>query len=691
MKANENKIQAFLSKPDTQFVIPVYQRNYDWTQKQCKQLIDDILEVGRSEDLHAHFIGSIVYTHQGVYTTSDVQKLVVIDGQQRLTTLLLIYVVLRNVAKVVDDKRLVSKINKTYLMNEFANQEADKLKLRPTDNNLRVLNMLVDNKMEDYQLHSRLIDNYNYFVERITEENYKTIQQGLAKLMFVEISLERGKDDPQRIFESLNSTGLELSQADLIRNYILMGLEPSEQNRIYQTYWEVIEQLAKEVISHESKVSDFIRDYLTLENKKIPAKKRVYEEFKRKYPITYLQEDKQQYAKLEEELVNIKKMAKHYNKLLNPTNEPDKYIRKLLQYIHKLEVNVSFPFLMKVYDDYAENIIDKDTFIEVLNLVQSFTWRRFIVGLPTNALNKIFMNLYEKVKTQHYLFSIQKALLEKSGTQRFPRDKEIIEELKIKDFYNIQSKNRTYYLERLENFDNKEPVRIEGNNDITIEHIFPRNPSKNWQTDLSEEEFKFIEENYVNTIANLTLSGNNGKLSNKSFVEKRDLPKAGYADSRLWLNKYLAGLDKWDRKAIEKRCELITKRTLEIWKYPNIDIEVDTNPEVNIFEVEDPTGKQIEYAVFYSEKIVEKNVKDFYVKILQKLFELRPELFFNTSLAVDLKIVKNSQKEKLSQPAFFNGSYHVETHLRSSAKFDNLKKALTVFDLEDELLIKYAD
>ncbi|MGN6604723.1 MAG: DUF262 domain-containing protein [Ginsengibacter sp.] len=545
MKANETKVEDFLSSNKTQFVIPVYQRNYDWTIGQCKQLLDDILDVGSSTKMNAHFIGSIVYVHDDVYQTSRIKELTIIDGQQRLTTLTLIYLVLYRLAKEVDNDSLVDEITETYLINKYASEE-EKLKLRPTDNNDRALKYLLrGDSEEDYNDFSKIIDNFNYFKGRISQENYDVVLNGLSKLMFVEVSLDRDKDNPQRIFESLNSTGLELAQADLIRNYILMGLDRKKQTKIYQNYWEVIEKLAKDETLNVSRVSDFIRDYLTLENKKIPNKGKVYVEFKEKYPTSSLEE-------LEQNLAGIKSLVKYYNKLINPAKEVDKEIRLQLEYINRLEINVAYPFLMKVYEDYSNSIIDKSTFVKILELVQSFTWRRFILGLPTNALNKIFMNLYDKVDKENFLFSIQKSLLQRTGVQRFPKNTELVDALKVKDVYNIKSKNRTYLLERLENYDNKEPVLIDGNDDITIEHIFPQNPDPKWKVDLNAVEFAYIKENYLNTIANLTLSGNNGRLGNKSFLSKRDLKDAGYKDSRLWLNRYLATIDKWDISEIEK-------------------------------------------------------------------------------------------------------------------------------------------
>jgi len=513
MKANETKVQKFLANNETQFVIPVYQRNYDWTNKQCERLLKDIFYVGSDDKMSAHFIGSIVFIHDDVYSTAGISELTIIDGQQRLTTITLIYLVLYQLAKSMGDEKLGDKIMETYLINKYAEEE-EKLKLRPTDNNDKALKYLLRNdNTEIFPSYSKLIDNFNYFKNNITEENYQIVFQGLSKLMFVEISLDKNNDNPQRIFESLNSTGLDLSQADLIRNYILMGLNRRDQNKIYQNYWEIIEKLAKDETSNESKVSDFIRDFLTLKNKKIPNKGNVYFEFKDKYPISSIED-------LENVLSQIKKLATPYNKLLNPKNESDKEIQKQLEYINQLEINVAYPFLMKVYEDFDNNVIDKTTFIEILNLIQSFTWRRFIVGLPTNALNKIFMYLYDKVKPTNYLHSIQEWLLQRSGSQRFPRDTEITNALKEKDVYGINSRNRTYFLERLENYQNREYVKI---GDLTVEHIFPQNPDPNWKIELEAEEYSFIEKNYTHIIGNITLSGNNGKLGNKSFIEKRDM------------------------------------------------------------------------------------------------------------------------------------------------------------------------
>ncbi len=687
MKANEINLNRFLSQSDTQFVIPVYQRNYDWSQSQCKQILDDILEIGTNSKMNAHFIGSIVYVHDDDYSVSGIRELTIIDGQQRLTTLTLIYLAVYELARNLGNESLVNRIHETYLINKFALDE-EKLKLRPTESNDRALKYLLrGDTNEEYQDYSRLIDNFNYFKSRILEENYEVVLSGISKLMFVEISLNRDTDNPQRIFESLNSTGLELSQADLIRNYILMGLQRKSQNRIYENYWDHIEQLAKDEAANKSKVSDFIRDYLTIKNKKIPNKNKVYHEFKEKYPTSTVKT-------LEKNLKPIKKSAQHYSKLINPSHEPDQNIRIQLRYINRLEINVAYPFLLKVYDDYSTSKISKLTFVEIMELIQSFVWRRFVIGLPTNALNKIFMRLYEDAKPPDYLASIQLSLLRKKGNQRFPRNTEVVNALREKDMYGIKPKNRVYFLERLENHDNKEAVKIEGNNDITIEHIFPQNPEPKWKLELGEKHYNFIKENYLNTIANLTLSGNNGKLGNKVFLTKKEMnidgKEQGYKYSRLWLNRYLAEVDKWDKDTIEERFEIIKERFLSIWVFPDIDTEQDADfNEVNIFDAEEPTFKKLEYAIFFDQDLEISTISQLYSEVIKALFDLHPQTFFTSDLAEILSLTKNAKTCRQALP--INETYFIESNLDSLGKFSRIKRALTVYDYEDELTIKYQD
>lgn len=329
--------------------------------------------------------------------------------------------------------------------------------------------------------------------------------------------------------------------------------------------------------------------------------------------------------------------------------------------------------------------------MNVLKLVQSFTWRRFIVGLPTNALNKIFMGLYGESNKEDYLPSIERALIKKSGYQRFPNDKEIEAVLKEKDVYNIKSKNRVYLLKLLENHKNREHVPIE-NPDITIEHIFPKNPDPAWKNELDEQEYKMMHEKYLHTIANLTLSGNNGALSNRPFIEKKtmnvDGKEQGYNFSRLWLNGYLQTIDEWNIIQLNIRFKAILKRFFEIWTYPYIDeIFDDKHEEKNIFEADEPRNKVLEYFIFKDEKVVSNEFSKMYYHVIGSLFDENPTMFFTTDLSQYLQLA--TDERQLRTPYKISENYFIESNLDSNSKFRRLKRVLNVFECEDELTLKY--
>jgi uncharacterized protein with ParB-like and HNH nuclease domain len=682
MKANELPIITFLQAVNVQFVIPVYQRNYDWKNAECKELLNDIISV-ETENRGTHFIGSIVFVHEGTYSTSEVKELVIIDGQQRLTTINILYVALYRFAKENSKLQDAERLYNMFLTNQYVQNESSKLKLKQTDTNSLAFKAIMNGTQKEFVTFSNVIENYNYFRSCIDEENFELILRGLNRLIFVEISLERDKDDPQRIFESLNSTGLDLSQSDLIRNFILMDLPPKDQNRIFETIWNPIEENAKDIVKQSSLVSDFIRDYLTLRNKKIPNKNKVYAEFKSLYS------NKKEEA-YHQELENIKSLSVHYKKLVNPTTVSDANIRKELEYINRLEINVAYPFLLQVFEDAENGLLSKEDLIKILKLIQSYAWRRFIVGLPTNALNKIFMSLYAEVDTEEYYDSIAKVLLKKKGSAKFPTNEDLKTALKDKDLYNTQPKNRNYLFEMLENYNNREYVNT-NNEHITIEHIFPRNPNEVWNTDLSSDEYFLFKEKHLNTIGNLTLSGNNGALSNKSFLAKKEMNnegnEQGYNFSRLWLNSYLKSLDSWNVANYEERLNIIYDRFLKIWGYPDVVIieNDDSSEEQNIFDAESPKNKKLEYFIFENTKIEEDTIAQMYFYVIRNLYEKNSQLLVNYQNG--FKISREPSDFRSPQEAI-NG-WFVEANLNSDGKFGNLKRLLTLFEMEEDLLIKY--
>ena len=684
MRANQTQLVNFLEAPKVQFIIPVYQRNYDWSIAECRELINDAISV-EIENRGTHFIGSIVFIHEGIYSTNEVKELVIIDGQQRLTTINVLFVALYRFARENNLTNDAERIYYMYIVNQYVTQEQNKLKLKQTDINSQAFEAIIQGTESSFTRYSNVIENYNYFRSCINLDNFETIQRGINRLIFVEISLERDKDDPQRIFESLNSTGLALSQSDLIRNFILMDLEPKEQQRVFKQIWNPIEENARDLEKQKSMVSNFIRDFLTLKNKKIPNQDKVYTEFKTQYASRKGEE-------YEQDLENIKSLSFHYKKLINPSIVQDKELRREIEYIAKLEINVAYPFLLQVFEDHENGVIDRDTVIKVLRLIQSYTWRRFIVGLPTNALNKIFMSLYSEVDVDDYYNSIALALVKKKASSKFPTNEEVRVGLKDKNIYSTQAKNRNYFFELLENFNNREYVDT-SNPHITIEHIFPRNPEETWRHELSQDDYLSFSEKYLHTIGNLTLSGNNGALGNFSFEKKKtmnvDNGEQGYLYSRLWLNDFLKTLESWNVSSFEARLEKIYNRFISIWEYPEVVLPTtDDLEEQSIYDAEEPTYKKLQYFIFEDSKIEESAIAQMYFYVLRKLFEKSPQYFLNPGQDV-LKISRNQADFRTPQE-LINGHY-IEANIDSRTKFTVLKKLLPVFELEDELVIKYAD
>jgi len=579
MEASVRKILTLLSTPNTKFVIPVYQRNYDWDEKQCSVLLKDIMDVASDDNILSHFLGSIVYFHEGVYTTGK-NELSIIDGQQRLTTITLLLIALYHKSKEIEYFESGDIIFDQYLTYRHF-KDTNKMKLVATEKNENILFKVLEERFDDISDDddkSNILKNYNFFVQEImNKESIDKINKGIEKLIYVDIALEKEKDDSQRIFESLNSTGLDLSQGDLIRNFILMNLDRENQNYIYQNYWIPIEEYTTVIKDKKIKIfiSEFIRDFLTLQFGKIPNKTKVFEEFKNNYRYV----DK---SKLEFELKKIKEYASIYNVILNPEKEKDLGIQKQLKYLKSLDQGVINPFILGIYYDYKNNKICKDILIKVIELIQSYLWRRYITGEKTNVLNKIFMNLYSRIDDNRYYDSIEEYL----ARQNFPNDEKLKAELKIKQLYKDKEK-LNYLFDRIENYGHHELVDVYSSN-ITIEHIFPQKPDKSWKNLLSESEFEKMV-SLRDTISNLTLTGSNSNLGNKSFIEKKNIPVYGYKDSKLYLNKWLAEQDEWNLNKMDERFNKIFQIVINIWKYTKI-LNTNYYSKEIIFYCQGPRG-----------------------------------------------------------------------------------------------------
>lgn len=564
MKAEEIKFLKFLNSPK-QLIIPIYQRAYNWKFKECKKLWNDIIKAGKDDSISGHFIGSIVYVEKGLYQVSALPKLLVIDGQQRLTTLTLIISALCNYIKESDHEIELNanKLSNYYLFNSQEEGE-EKYKLILTKHDKNTIFKILDKIEINEEDSNRIKENYEFFKEEISKIDLNIIYQGISKLIVVDISLDREKDNPQLIFESLNSTGLELTQADLIRNYILMGLEKQKQEEIYTNYWYPMEKSFGH--SENSALFDkFMRDYLTIKIGRIPTRREIYSEFK-----IY----SSKFEDIKKVVEEINEFSKYYVNIALE-KESDLEIRKLFENINELKVDVSYPFILNIYQDFVKEKINKNELIEILKLIESYVFRRAICGVPTNSLNKTFSTLYKKIDQDNYLESLKAIMILEDSYKRLPNNEEFKKELLVKDVYNFR--NRNYLLRKIENYDRKEYVDVES---YTIEHILPQNPnlSEEWKKSLGED-WKKIQKEYLHTLGNLTLTGYNSEYQDKPFLIKRDLKDKkglfiGFKDSPIRLNRELASLNDWNKDEIEKRANKIIELAISIWKYPMVEEQI---------------------------------------------------------------------------------------------------------------------
>ncbi|GAA6873343.1 DUF262 and DUF1524 domain-containing protein [Helicobacter pylori] len=513
---------------------------------------DDIIKIGGNDKMDGHFIGSILYVLDSI-THSD-NALLIIDGQQRLTTITLLLTALRD---HLSDEVKRKEIEDHYLIN--SDKDGDKkFRLILSESDRDTLLSLIDkDRRKPSEPSSKIVENFKLFEKWVSQNTNKleTIFKGLDKLMIVEIALEKGKDDPHLIFESMNSKGMELAQTDLIRNYIVMETEVEKQEGFYNKYWRAMEEEFKQ---NKKWFDRFVRHYLTIKTREIPNISKVYVALK-----DYRQKEG---IGIEDLLKDLQKYCGYFCRIVFK-KEADKDLNKALGFLVDLERDVIYPLLLELYSDYSDGVLSKDDFKHSIDLIESYICRRAVCGLGTNSLNKVFPSFTKHIQKDEYFKSLKAHFGSLTEKQRFPNNDEFKDRFITIDFYRF--KKNIYFFERLENFDRKERVYT---HEYTIEHIMPKKLTEEWERDLGEN-FQAIHDKYLHTIGNLTLTGYNPEYSNRSFQEKQGMEK-GFKDSPLRLNQSLRkNLESFGEEEIEKRANDLADLALKIWTYPNLDAE----------------------------------------------------------------------------------------------------------------------
>lgn len=556
MDARKGNIYEILNG-NKQFLIPVYQRYYSWDTEQCTRLWNDIVEMQKKGKV-GHFVGSIVNIAEQAMPTG-VQKYMIIDGQQRMTTLSLLLLALRDYAiKNPDDTTInARRIDNMLLKNEYESGD-ERYKLLLTETDRDILMRLVEEKPIPDDTRSRLLDNYKFFAGKIADKELQPaeVYESIGKLQIVNITLDRSVDDAQAIFESLNSTGKELSESDLIRNYVLMGLEPTEQTYVYEHLWRSMELLF--VYETQDSVMDrFFRDYLTMKITRIPKQDRVYEEFKL-YHLNC------EFGTIRELCQDLLTYAKYYTDMVFKRSSAPA-LKSLYEDINDLRMEVSYPFLLKVHNDYAEGVISEDDLKLIIRLCISYVFRRSICDIPTNSLNKTFATLRNEIRPDDYVNSIKAFFVMRDDYKEFPNDDKFTAAFVSRDIYNMRSRN--FILSHLENYGNKAPIIIEN---YTIEHIMPQNSSLSpeWQQMLGAN-WREVQKTYLHTIGNLTLTAYNSEMSDHPFMVKMNM-EGGFKESALRLNAYIVKLTEWNEQRIKERAVLLADKAKQIWAFPDM-------------------------------------------------------------------------------------------------------------------------
>lgn len=559
MKAVDANLMELLKKSE-RFIVPIYQRVYSWGIPECAQLWTDIVRAGARNGLSNHFTGSIVYIEKDQGTTTSREPDLIIDGQQRVTTVTLVLAALAaHLDTLPEEERepvagfAPQKIRGLYLTNPYeSGDEFFKLMLSKRDKDaLKAVVRNVPLPASD----SRIIDNYEFFVDQLSRADAETVVdicRGLSKLVVVDVKLTRGTDDPQLVFESMNATGKKLSEADLIRNFVLMDLPPGQQERLYEDYWFPMEEEFQG--ANEPRFDEFVRHFLTVKTLSIPRLDEIYDAFK-----DYAAGEAQHGVTREELVVDLSRNAAWFTAMALGI-EPDRALATRFRELDQL-ATVAYPFQLRLYADYADGKLTSAELGEILDTIIAYLFRRAVCRIPTNSLNKTFATLAAAIDTEDYVGSVCGRLLTLPDYRRFPSDEEFKEALTSTDLYHL--KRRGYFFRAMENHGRKEEVSTA---EYTIEHIMPQNANPAWQSALGPG-WETVHDRYLHTLGNLTLTGYNPEYSDRPFHEKRDMEN-GFRDSPLRLNHGLGQLDRWDSTTIEQRAERLAEQAVTIWSRP---------------------------------------------------------------------------------------------------------------------------
>ena len=677
MNAAKNRLLLGLFNGNMKrFIIPVYQRQYSWKKENCMQLMKDLKDIHKSNH-ESHFFGAIVFASKN---DGKCEKLTIIDGQQRITTISLLLLAIRNYIRKHEEIELevTKETIEAYLIDALEkNEKKLKLKLVQGDDNSYEM-LLNENNDGD----NNIINNYNYFyneLEKMKPEEIDGIYDSMAKLEYVGISLE-GNDDPQLIFESMNSTGLALDNTDKVRNFILMGMDYEAQEIFYKKYWEPLEKLVT-----KSNMDSFIRYYLAIKTRQLFSERELYFKFKDYYYSCETSENEE--TNKEELLKDMLAYGKYFSIIINPEGEKKAYL-EVLKRLDKLQIKTCIPLFMDLFMAKDNNKISDVELDKAFEMIESYIIRREICDLPTNSLNKGFVRLGGEIEKEYseessYFDLFKNIMMRKVGRSRFPSDSDMEDKFIMYELYTRKPSIRQYILERLENFGNKEQIAVDKQiltGELTIEHVMPQTLTDDWRKELGPD-CEAVHLKYLNTIGNLTLTAYNSEYSNNSFNYKKTLEDKGFLSSKLYLNEYIGQCNSWGEKEIVERAKILLEKAKKIWWIPEMsNVKVDGSAWFEWDSDVDLTNKKVTKVDILGDEIeISGGVIDAYKTINERLYELDSEKYKECNFSW------TSDKENNLRSAYKIGNeLYIETNNNSNAKLRAIQDLAERFELEPE-------
>lgn len=682
MKFAENNIQDFLYIPGKYYLIPEFQRPYSWEHDNIRSFLEDLEELSNSTK--SHYFGTVVF----VPDSKDLNANAIIDGQQRVTTTILMLIALQHIIDKYPEKSNTSakEISSKYLHNtqDFVSEKG-RLKLRTVTTDDKILKKIfnqevLDAKEKQNKLYLAYKHFTDYFKDRDSLEKYIN---ALHRFEIVTISLSGNDDNPQRVFESINSTGKPLTDGDKIRNYALMLSNESARTYVLNTYWKNIEETLTDTSGDN--ITDFFRTYLITKRAAIIKLNSVYPEFKKLFSAKVSEDQGRE--ELDNFFKDIVKYLEYYAaaKLDQDPQGRFAFLQNFMFKMRYIQIELYLPLLFNLLAFYDDEKLTKEQLIECVSIIETYFARRIICNISQTSVDRLMATMHRDVlellahnPDEDYVSIFKYLFTNRTGATRFPDDNELFSSIETNQTYNQRKAHVNFILTAVDNQSKEASLLRQIYNKelkyVTIEHIMPQKLTSKWIEMLGKDSDR-IHNEYLHTLANLTLTGYNSELSNRSFVEKKTID-GGFNESSLAINRMLQTLDQWTESELKLRQDWWKKQLTKVWPRPVTNFKPDTaDIEVDLLETDDLQGYSVGTLILLGEDIQVSNWAFLLDSLIEKAFELDESFYDRVISDKLLSKVINDDDSSMRAPLEINDTgYYTETNNNTNKKLKVIKQ-----------------